>query len=294
MAKTATGDFPIGFRLPGGDWVKPHKNAAAFAVENDFDFLDLRISSADELKEVTDTGCDVGSVDMIRWMDLISADAGKRKAAVQENIEFIKSVVAAGPNIFFVVLLPGDPDRSRSENFELAVESYSELAESIADTGAKIVIEGYPGPWPKFPALACTPEGYRAIIKQVPGNVVGVNYDPSHLIRMGIDAKRFLEEFVEHVYHVHAKDTELLSDGLYEFGNLQMATFTKPRGFGAFHWRYTIPGYGEARWGELFAILESAGYQGKVSIELEDERYNGTEQGEKDGLIASRDYLTSI
>ena len=294
MAKTATGDFPIGFRLPGGNWTRPYSNAAAFAVENGFEFLDLSIESVDELKPVKDAGCGIGSIDMIRWQDLISPDAGKRKDAADANAQFIRTVAAEGVDVFFVVLLPEDPNRARSENFGFAVDSYSRLSEAVADTGAKIVIEGWPGPGPNYPALACTPEGYRAFIREVPGDVIGVNFDPSHLIRMGIDARRFLEEFAPHVYHVHGKDTELLRDNLYEFGNLQAATFAKPRGFGAYHWRYTIPGYGESRWTELFEILESAGYAGRVSIELEDDRYNGTDQGEKDGLIASRDFLTSV
>jgi sugar phosphate isomerase/epimerase len=44
----------------------------------------------------------------------------------------------------------------------------------------------------------------------------------------------------------------------------------------------------------MFGILKDAGYQGMVSIELEDENFNGTEQGEKRGFTVSRDYLASV
>jgi sugar phosphate isomerase/epimerase len=122
---------------------------------------------------------------------------------------------------------------------------------------------------------------------------MGVNYDPSHLLRMGIDPLRFLREFASRVYHVHGKDTELIEEGLYRYGNFQEPTFGKPHGFGAVNWRYTIPGHGAVRWVEIFRILAEAGYQGAVSIELEDENFCGTTEGEKAGILHARDFLQS-
>ena len=55
-----------------------------------------------------------------------------------------------------------------------------------------------------------------------------------------------------------------------------------------------IPGHGEAQWGEIFAILEQHNYRGVVSIELEDENFNGSEAGEKAALIHSRNFLSSV
>jgi sugar phosphate isomerase/epimerase len=59
------------------------------------------------------------------------------------------------------------------------------------------------------------------------------------------------------------------------------------------HWRYTIPGHGVARWTEIFRILVSAGYKGVVSIELEDENFNGSAEGERAGILHGRDFLQS-
>ena len=86
---------------------------------------------------------------------------------------------------------------------------------------------------------------------------------------------------------------QLDPDALYEFGT-QPATFARPRGFGEWTWRYTIPGHGCARWGEVFAVLKDHGYGGVVSIELEDEQFNGTDAGEQAALIYSRDFLRSV
>lgn len=143
------------------------------------------------------------------------------------------------------------------------------------------------GPW--FANVGCTPETVRAFLKDV-GPGAGLNYDPSHLIRLRVDHIRFLREFIGSVKHVHAKDTEIIDDALYEFGTLP-ATFAKGHGFGEWTWRYAIPGHGEARWTEIFSILKQNGYAGVVSVELEDENFNGTEAGEKAALIHSLAFL---
>ena len=44
----------------------------------------------------------------------------------------------------------------------------------------------------------------------------------------------------------------------------------------------------------LPALLKSSGYAGMVSVELEDENFNGTEEGEKSALAHSLDYLRGV
>jgi sugar phosphate isomerase/epimerase len=41
----------------------------------------------------------------------------------------------------------------------------------------------------------------------------------------------------------------------------------------------------------MLGQLKAAGYDGLISIELEDESFNGTDEGEKKGLIAGRAFL---
>ena len=121
---------------------------------------------------------------------------------------------------------------------------------------------------------------------------MGINYDPSHLIRQGIDPIRFLREFGGRVFHVHGKDTELLPENLYEYGHEQPPTFGKRFRYGAMAWRYTIPGHGVMRWSEAFGILEGLGYAGCVSIELEDANFNGDEETEKLGILQGIRFLS--
>jgi sugar phosphate isomerase/epimerase len=167
------------------------------------------------------------------------------------------------------------------------VESFNALVPVLEGTGSDLVIEGWPGPG----ALCCTPEGYRAFFEACPSPALGINYDLSHLLRQGIDPIRFLWEFGDRVFHVHGKDTELLSENCYEYGHELPAIFTPNFRFGGWAWRYTIPGQGVMRWGAAFRILEEKGYTGSVSIELEDANFNGDETTEKVGILQGARFL---
>ncbi len=292
MNHTRTGKFPIGFRRSGSEWQRDLRSLVDFAKTNHFAGIDLGAVPPADIQTVLAAGLRVGTVDLKNWSALASADAGKRQATVQANAEYVRQCAAAGAKTFFVVIIPEDHARPRQENFRLAVDGWGQLATAIQPVGGRIAIEGWPG-GVGCSALACTPADYRAFLKEMPGNV-GINFDPSHLIRMGSDPVRFLNEFAPRVYHAHGKDTELLDDDLYEHGHLQKATFAKPHGSGEWCWRYTIPGHGCARWGKLFSILKDAGYQGMVSVELEDESFDGTREGEQEGLNASREFLTHV
>ena len=295
MAHTRTGNFSIGFRRGGSEWQKDLAKVIAFAKGNGFDAIDVGDLSAGEIKPILAAGLSIGSVDLKQpWKAICYADAGKRREAIAAAAEHIKSVAELGVRNFFTVVFPDDDARDVRENFRMVVEGYGALADAIKPTGARIVIEGYPGGHPHYAALCCTPVQLRAFFKETKSSGLAINFDPSHLIRMGIDPVRFLGEFASWVGHVHAKDTEVMEEEIYEFGTLQHATLSKPKGFGGHYWRYTIPGHGSARWGKMLEMLKSAGYKGAVSVELEDQDFNGTEDGEKRGLIASGEFLANV
>lgn len=294
MAKTKTGGFPIGFRAGQSPWQKDTKQLIAFAQGNGFEGLDVADWSADQIKPLQAAGLRVGSVDLKPpWSAIMSADSALRQDAVAAAATHIRSIVAIGITNFFCVILPENDAAPRRENFALAVEGFSQLAAAIEGSGARIVIEGWPASAPHYSSVVCTPETYRELFTQVGSESLAINFDPSHLIRMGIDPVRFLAEFGRRVSHVHAKDTLILSEGLYEFGNLQPATLAKPHVYGGHHWRYTLPGRGIAPWPQLLGMLKKLGYAGIISVELEDEDFHGSADAEQRGLIASREFLES-
>ena len=292
MACTRTGSLGIGFRSPGGGWRQDLKQVIGFAQAHGFEGIDLDAASPAAIRAVRDAGLRLGTIDLPQpWGDLVAADAAQRRDDAGAKAQFIRDAVGAGARLFFIVALPQDPQAERKVNLDRAIDGYGQLCQAVADTGARIVLEGWPGPGPYCPALACTPETCQAMLDGVASTALGLNYDPSHLIRMHIDPVRFLNQFVSHVHHVHGKDTLILADDLYQYGTLQPGVLTKAPFCGEHYWRYTIPGHGSAPWGTLLSILKDAGYEGLISIELEDADFTGSDQAEKDGFIASRDFL---
>ncbi len=280
---TRTGNFPIGFRR-GGGWQSDLPALTAWASENGFVAIDLGRDPA-QFEVVENAGLEVGSIDLLEWQTMLSPDKAQRADAVAKNSEY---VVKCGARNYFTVMLPEKPELSRRENFGFMVESFNELAPALEKAGGHLVIEGWPGPG----ALCCTPESYRAFFKECASQSMGINYDPSHLLRMGIDPLRFLNEFVGRVHHVHGKDAVIVADDLYNFGHEQPATFKDDPAFGASAWRYTIPGEGDSDWKEIVKILAHNNYAGAICIELEDMNYNGSEDGEKRGFLASARFLS--
>ena len=284
---TRTGNFPIGFRRGWTEWQKDLTRLIQWSKDNGLSGIDIG-KDADKIgKQITDAGLRIGSVDLKEWKGMISPSLATRTKAVRANADNIEKNAPLGSLNYFVVMLPEKPELPRAENFSYMVESFTALAPVLEAARAHIIIEGWPGPG----ALCCTPEGYRAFLKAVPSKAMGVNYDPSHLLRMGIDPMRFLRDFVNRVYHVHGKDTELNAENLYEFGHEQPPTLAKPVEFGNMAWRYTIPGHGQMRWVEIFKLLQASKYKGMVSIELEDANFNGTPEGEKQGITLGAQYL---
>ena len=283
--QTRTGNFPIGFRVGWSDWQKSLPAVISFAQDNGFSVLDVG-RDLSQIEEIQGAGLRVGSVDLLKWQPLFSPDSAKRADAVAENAEYIAK---AGAQNYFLVVLPADPTKPRLENYGYVVESFNALSPALEKAGGKIVIEGWPGDG----ALCCTPETFRATFRDAPSSAIGINYDPSHLLRMGIDPLRFLREFASRVHHVHGKDAAVFSEDLYEYGWEQPATFKETPSFGAAAWRYTIPGQGNSNWTEITRILSENGYQGAISIELEDKNYNGSEEGEKRGLLSAAQLLSA-
>lgn len=286
--QTRTGNFPIGWRRRNFDWEQDLDGMIAWAKANDLSVIDVGRDGDTSGKAVVDAGLQVGSADLTVWNEMISADAGKRKAAVAQNAEYIKNVAALGVSNFFICMLPEDRSLPRAESFGYMVDSYGELAATFEANNAHLVIEGWPGPG----SLVCTPETYGAFIEQVGSKAMGVNYDPSHLIRMGIDPMRFLREFIDHVFHVHGKDCYIIEENLYRYGNLQEPTFGQNFAYGGMNWRYTIPGHGLTDWIEVCTILKDNGYSGAISIELEDHYYDKTTEGTQLGILQGAHFLS--
>ena len=155
---TRTGGYRIGFRHGPSKWQKDLSTLARWARQQGCELIDLGQVSAADVKTVKDAGVDVVSADVLDGPALLSSDAGKRKDCIARNTAYFEQMAELGVRVFFTVLIPEDPDNDPENNFELAVQSYSPLADVADGLGVTIVLEGWPGPAPGYRNLCCNPE----------------------------------------------------------------------------------------------------------------------------------------
>lgn len=280
----------IGFRIPGKARDLGFDQLCGWAARAGFGSIDLAAADPERIRVATAAGLEIGTIDLPGTREMISADAADQIAGVDAAKHAIAAAAENGCHRMFCVFVPRDASQKRADTFAIWKQTFPLVARFAEEKGVRIAMEGWPGGAPYYPALGCTPETWRAMFAAVSSASFGLNFDPSHLVRIGVDWRRALEEFGDRVIHAHGKDTDLDTERLYEHGNLG-PTFRKPVGFSESWWRYTIPGDGLVDWGRLLARLEDFGFNGVVSVELEDYRYNDTWALQAEGLERSRAHL---
>jgi sugar phosphate isomerase/epimerase len=183
-----------------------------------------------------------------------------------------------------------DQNRPPEPAFAEVLEQWPPLVKFAADRGVRIAIENCPmifsaDEWPGGRNLAYSPALWRRLFEAMPGETLGLNLDPSHLVWQLIDVLRVVREFGSRIYHVHAKDLEIDRDGLYENGVMSLGMgWQVPR----------MPGLGEVRWNRFIAALIRAGYDGVVSVEHEDHSFEGDLDLVKRGFLLARNTLRPL
>lgn len=180
-----------------------------------------------------------------------------------------------------------DKDRPLPENLRRFREIWPPLVRHAGERGIRIAIENCPmifsyDEWPGGTNLAWAPAIWDELFEAIPDENFGLNLDPSHLVWLMIDVERAIRDYAGRIFHTHAKDLEIRRDGLYRHG-----TFS-----GGIGWQVPrLPGLGEVDWSRFFAALYGAGYDGVVSIEHEDRRFEGDVDLVKRGFLLARDAL---
>ena len=146
---------------------------------------------------------------------------------------------------------------------EVAIPWWKKFAQYAKDQGIEqIAIEEFPNQLVYNPATLLK-------LREAVGDIIGMNLDPSHLFVMGADPIAAARKLEGSIYHVHGKDARIERgladiDGLLEY---RPVTDTKNR-----TWNYVAVGCGHDLmwWREFFSVLSMTGYDGWVSLEMED------------------------
>ena len=204
-------------------------------------------------------------------------------------IDHLKKVITAAGKMNVSVVntfIGADRALTQDENWEKATQVWPEILSHAEDNGVRIAIENCPmifskDEWPSGHNVAYNPRIWRRMFEEW-GEVIGLNFDPSHLVWLMIDIESAILEFGERFYHFQAKDVMVDYEGLYENGTLSSGIgWQIPR----------LPGLGHVDWAAVFSSLYRAGYDGPIIIEHEDRDFEKTDELVKRGFLIARDVL---
>jgi sugar phosphate isomerase/epimerase len=176
-----------------------------------------------------------------------------------------------------------DPSKTVAQNLRDAEEVFAPIVQHAAERHVKVIIEncvmegwhpdGYPG------NLAYSPELWEWMFSLG----LYLNFDPSHLVWMGIDPIEAVRPYIDRIPHAQAKDIEVFPDRRNRYGYPGKAV-TREDPWDVGWWRYRVPGLGQVDWRRLIDVLYEGGFDGVLSVEHEDPVWGGTEERVKVGL----------
>jgi sugar phosphate isomerase/epimerase len=249
----------------------------------DVDALDEE-SADDILRRAAESGLAISALGF--YANHLHPDPKERLA----NQEHLRRVIEAARllGVPYVGTFAGyDPDLTLEENLNDLPWIWEPLLAYAEERGVKLMFENCPMVgWNRegIPGNAAySPQLWKEIFDRIPSASLGLNFDPSHLHRYGIDCVAAAKEFAPRIFHVHAKDSEILTDVLGRAGYL-----------GAGWARFRIPGQGSIDWTRLFSALHEGGYDGVVSVEHEDRTWHRDLDQTKRGFELALRYLKSV
>ena len=145
---------------------------------------------------------------------------------------------------------------------EVLIPYWKKTAEFCRAHGVRVAFEMHPG------FCVYNPETLLKLRAAV-GDVLGANFDPSHLIWQGMDPVAAIRELKGAIYHVHAKDTKIDKYNTAKNGVLDTKHYGDEINRA---WVFRTVGYGnnETYWRDLVSNLRLCGYDRVLSIEHED------------------------
>lgn len=186
-----------------------------------------------------------------------------------------------------------DPTKTVAENLREAEKLFPPIVDHAGERGIKIVIEncvmegwhpdGYPG------NLAYSPELWEWMFSLG----LYLNYDPSHLVWMGIDPVAAVRPYVNRIAHAQAKDIEIFPDRRNHYGFPGKAV-ARDDPWDVGWWRYRVPGLGQVDWRRVIDALYEGGFTGVLSVEHEDPVWGGDPGFVRAGLEVSYQTLRPL
>lgn len=211
----------------------------------------------------------------------------------ERSCEHLKQVIAAAPRLGLHqvnTFIGRDHTKSVLDNWPRMLKTWRPIVDLAEKHAVRIGIENCPmiftaDEWPGGKNIASSPAIWRKLFADLGSPNLGLNYDPSHLVFQHMDYLKPIREFIDRIFHVHAKDVRLDQHLVDEHG-----IFAHPN---LYHFP-KLPGLGDVQWGRFFSVLSDAGYRGPVCVEVEDRAYEGSLEDRQAALVQSHRYLSQF
>jgi sugar phosphate isomerase/epimerase len=262
---------------PGRDWEATHLDVERFGPDR-----------ADEIRDLmTTAGIDISAV--AYYENNLHLDPATREATHEHLRRCIDAAQLLGCGLVGT-FVGRDTSCTVVENLRLGERVIPPLVEYAAERDVRLVVEN-------CPMEGWHPDGYPANLAYSPElwdwmRDLGLylNFDPSHLLWLGIDPVPALLGHADMVLHVQAKDAEVDLAARNRFGVFGQLV-DKPSPWVSGWWRYRIPGLGQVDWPALVGALREVGYDGVVSVEHEDPVWSGDPDKVRQGLVIAEQTL---
>lgn len=209
-----------------------------------------------------------------------------RDVSIKHLLKVIDASKSLGINMV-TTFIGRDQTKTVEENLELFKELWPPIIRHAEKQGVKIAIENCPmffgrDQWPGGQNLFTTPRIWREVLRIADSDILGINYDPSHMIWQQMDYLQPLYEFKDRIFHVHFKDIKLYPEKLKEVGVMAYPLeYMSPK----------LPGFGDVNWGAYVSALHDIGYSGYACIEVEDRAFEDSQERILDSLKISKRYM---
>jgi sugar phosphate isomerase/epimerase len=264
---------------PGRDWEASHLDVEAFDD-----------AAAARVRSLMDVNClELSAV--AYYENNLHHDAETREATHDHLRRCIDAAQLLGCGLVGT-FVGRDVTLPLRDNLRLAEKIMPPLVEYAAARGVRLVVEN-------CPMEGWHPDGYPANLAYSPelwdwltGLGLYLNYDPSHLIWLGIDPVQALAGHLDRVLHVQAKDAEVDAAARNRYGVFGQVVDPSPWVSG--WWRYRVPGLGQVDWRRIVDTLFEGGYDGVVSVEHEDPVWSGDPERVRKGLVIAERTLSPL
>jgi len=165
---------------------------------------------------------------------------------------------------------------------EVLIPYWEKMTKFAKDHGVnKICLEMHPG------FCVYNPETLLKLRNSV-GDVIGANFDPSHLIWQGMDPVEAIRYLGDALYYVHGKDVRIDEHNKAQNGVLDTKHYGDILNRA---WVFRTMGYGNdyKTWKDIVSMLQTIGYDDVISIEHEDGLMSS-----KEGLHKAISFLKEI